>query len=205
MLSQPTPALVRVRVRTACCTEAPRAVSGCTLCKVYSTVMLEDLEEGFSCGRVPHGQQGTGEAAVLEGVARLSTAVFFFQDCSVRSRKGRKRRWRSNKKGWCRNKTYFLMCGRRSMDDFRYSGLSVQPVAQQESAVAGVRGQTSLQGVLVQCQSPSPALSALEFLCQVCPAKVWKQPCILHTALQHLPRHNVRGRQIIAKVKPLYP
>lgn len=48
-----------VQVRTACCTEAARAVSRDVLrmCKVHPTATpeLKSLEEGFSCGRVPHG------------------------------------------------------------------------------------------------------------------------------------------------------
>lgn len=44
-------------------------------------------------------------------------------------------------------------------------------------------GGTSLQALLALCQGPSPAVPALQFLCQVYTAKAWVQACILHAAL----------------------
>lgn len=58
------------------------------------------------------------------------------------------------------------MCEGKDMDVFRCPGHLVQPFTQQESAVIGMGGQTSLQKGLVLCQSSIPALPSSESHCR---------------------------------------
>lgn len=70
---------------------------------------------------------------MLKGVARLSTAAFLLQACSMRFWRGRTKVVDVPGRGVIgksvKNNTQCLMCGRRGMDFFRCSGHSVQPVA----------------------------------------------------------------------------